>query len=65
MPPNDQKGAIQCAINEIKDMATFEKPHQYAVGTRFVLANGTVVVDQGKHTGARLGKILYGPGRRP
>jgi dihydroorotase/N-acyl-D-amino-acid deacylase len=46
----------------IKDMATFEKPHQYAVGVNFVLVNGKLVVDQGKHTGERPGKVLYGPG---
>lgn len=48
--------------NRILDMATFEKPHAYAVGVEFVLVNGQVVVDRGNHTGARPGKILYGPG---
>ena len=48
--------------DKIKDMATFEQPHQYAVGMQFVLVNGQVVVDRGKHTGARPGQIIYGPG---
>jgi hypothetical protein len=26
--------------------------------------NGQIVIDHGKHTGARPGKILYGPGFR-
>jgi len=48
----------------VRDMATFEDPHQYAVGVLFVLVNGELVVDQGEHTGARPGRIIYGPGRR-
>ncbi len=48
--------------DEIIDKATFEEPHQYAIGMKFVLVNGQVVVDQGRHTGRRPGKIIYGPG---
>ena len=48
----------------IIDHATYEKPHQYATGVEYVVVNGTVVVDQGRHTGARPGAILYGPGKR-
>ncbi|MEX0964639.1 MAG: D-aminoacylase [Pseudohongiellaceae bacterium] len=47
---------------EIKDMATFENPHQYAVGMKYVFVNGELVVEAGSHTGRRPGKILYGPG---
>ena len=43
-------------------MSTFEKPHQYAVGVQFVLVNGQLVVENGKHTGARPGQIIRGPG---
>lgn len=48
--------------DEIIDMATFEYPHQYAVGMKYVLVNGEVVVDNGQHTGRRPGRILHGPG---
>ena len=48
--------------DEIIDKATFENPHQYAIGTKFVLVNGAVVVENGQHTGARPGRILHGPG---
>ena len=48
--------------DEIIDKATFEEPHQYAIGIKFVLVNGQVVVEQGRHTGRRPGKIIYGPG---
>ena len=51
--------------DKIIDKATFENPHQYAIGTKFVLVNGTVVVENGQHTGARPGRILHGPGYLP
>jgi len=48
----------------IADRATFENPHQYAEGIRHVLVNGVLVIQDGQHTGARPGRILYGPGKR-
>jgi Amidohydrolase family/Leucine Rich repeat len=47
----------------IIDNATWEQPHQYATGVRFVFVNGKLVLDGGEHTGARPGTILYGPGK--
>ena len=47
----------------VSDKATFEDPSQYAVGVSYVLVNGTVVIDQGQHTGARPGRVLYGRGK--
>lgn len=47
----------------IVDNATYEKPHQYASGVEYVIVNGTVVLDKSRHTGARPGTILYGPGK--
>lgn len=46
---------------EVIDHATFEQPHQYSTGFYYVLVNGQLVVDNGKHTGARSGIALYGP----
>lgn len=43
---------------EVKDQATFEEPHRYASGILHVLVNGKLVVDSGKHTGARPGRLL-------
>ena len=43
------------------DKATFEAPHQYAVGFRHVFVNGKAVILDGKVTAARPGKVLYGP----
>jgi N-acyl-D-amino-acid deacylase len=48
----------------VADAATYEKPHQYPKGIPYVLVNGTIVIDNGNHTGARPGKIIYGPGKR-
>ena len=48
---------------EVTDKASFENPHQYAVGFKFVLVNGKQVVENGKHTGVRSGKALHGIGR--
>jgi N-acyl-D-aspartate/D-glutamate deacylase len=44
------------------DRATYDHPHQYAVGVEYVIVNGQVVLDRGRHTGVRPGVILYGPG---
>ena len=48
--------------DEIIDRATFEDPHQYAVGMKHVLVNGEIVVRDGAHTGSRPGRVLRGPG---
>ena len=47
----------------IADRATFEKPHQYAVGMRHVFVNGVQVLKDGEHTGAKPGRALAGPGK--
>ena len=44
------------------DKATFEDPHQYAVGINTVLVNGVIVVENGLHNGNRPGRVLRGPG---
>jgi N-acyl-D-amino-acid deacylase len=48
----------------ISDRATFEKPHQYAVGVKHVFVNGVQVLKDGEHTGAKPGRALWGPGKR-
>jgi N-acyl-D-amino-acid deacylase len=47
----------------IADRATFEHPHQYSVGMRQVFVNGTQVIRDGEHTGARPGRALWGAGK--
>jgi N-acyl-D-amino-acid deacylase len=46
----------------VSDVSTFSKPHAYARGFVYVIVNGTITVANGKHTGARSGQILKGPG---
>src|SRR5215212_27611 len=48
---------------KIADAATFEKPHQYAVGMKHVFVNGQQVLKDGEHTGAKPGRALAGPGK--
>src|SRR5437016_208427 len=47
----------------IADRATYEKPHQYAVGMKHVFVNGVQVLKDGEHTGAKPGRALWGPGK--
>jgi N-acyl-D-amino-acid deacylase len=46
----------------IRDKATYKKPHQYAEGIRDVFVNGTQVLKNGQHTGAKPGQVVRGPG---
>lgn len=42
----------------VQDRSTFEQPHQYSVGMKYVLVNGRLTVREGRHTGARSGQVL-------
>lgn len=48
----------------IADKATFEEPHQYAIGMKHVFVNGKQVLKDGEHTGAFPGRVVHGPGYR-
>jgi len=48
----------------ISDHATYAEPHRYATGVAHVLVNGAHVLRDGEHTGARPGRVLFGPARR-
>jgi N-acyl-D-amino-acid deacylase len=47
---------------KIRDQATFENPHQLATGMVHVFVNGTQVLRDGEHTGAKPGRFVKGPG---
>jgi N-acyl-D-amino-acid deacylase len=49
--------------NTIADRATYENPHQYAVGMKHVFVNGIQVLKDGEHTGAKPGRAVWGPGK--
>jgi len=46
----------------IADNATYEKPHRLPSGIRYVIVNGSVVMQDGVHTGAKPGRAVRGPG---
>jgi N-acyl-D-amino-acid deacylase len=48
----------------VRDTATFETPHSYAEGVPYVIVNGQLIVDGGKMTAARPGRVLYGPAKQ-
>ncbi|HEY2548394.1 MAG TPA: D-aminoacylase [Candidatus Acidoferrum sp.] len=54
--------AVIFDYDKIQDRSTYDQPDVTPDGIDFVLVNGQIVIDHGKHTGARPGKILYGPG---
>lgn len=47
---------------EVSDLSTFSKPHAYSAGFRYVIVNGVATMENGRHTGIRCGRVLYGPG---
>ena len=49
----------------VRDVATFDNPNQLSQGMEYVLVNGVAVIDDGKMTEARPGKVLRGQGCVP
>ena len=45
----------------IGERTTYERPHQLSTGVRTVFVNGTEVIRDGRHTGAKPGRIVRGP----
>jgi N-acyl-D-aspartate/D-glutamate deacylase len=43
---------------KVSDRATYTEPFQYGVGIEYVIVNGQIVLDRGKHTGATPGRAL-------
>jgi N-acyl-D-amino-acid deacylase len=50
--------------NAVNDLSTFQKPHQYSIGFKYILVNGKLTLDDGAHTGTRNGRALYGEGHQ-
>jgi dihydroorotase/N-acyl-D-amino-acid deacylase len=44
----------------VRETNSFDKPKSYPVGIPYTIVNGVVVIDGGKHTGARPGRPLMG-----
>ena len=45
------------------DRSTYTDPFHYSEGIEYVIVNGEVVLDQGRHTGKRPGRALKRPTR--
>jgi dihydroorotase/N-acyl-D-amino-acid deacylase len=50
--------------DKVAERGTYEKPHQVSAGMEHVFVNGVEVWAKGKHTGAKPGRIVRGPGYR-
>jgi dihydroorotase/N-acyl-D-amino-acid deacylase len=46
----------------IQEHSTYEKPNQGSTGVREVFVNGVEVIRDGRHTGAKPGRVVRGPG---
>jgi len=42
----------------VADRSTFEAPHQFCEGVSHVIVNGQIVIEMGRDTGARAGRVL-------
>ncbi len=49
---------------QLADKATFAEPLRHSVGMKYVLVNGQLVLDDGKLSKNRPGRVLRGPGYR-
>jgi N-acyl-D-aspartate/D-glutamate deacylase len=45
----------------LRDKATFDKPHQYSTGVRYLLVNGRLAIDNGQVTPILAGRALRRP----
>ncbi len=43
---------------KVGDRATYEKPHAYSEGFEYIIVNGQITAEKGKHTGVRNGVVL-------
>jgi len=50
-------------LNKIKDTATYQNPHSYPEGIKYIIVNGIIAAKNGKPTKKLPGRILYGKGK--
>jgi N-acyl-D-amino-acid deacylase len=46
-----------------RDQATYDRPHQYATGVRYLFVNGKLTIVEGRYTGERAGRVLRHQGK--
>jgi N-acyl-D-amino-acid deacylase len=62
LKPGNYADVVVFDPTKVQDHATFEKPQQLATGVDDVFVNGVQVLNDGKHTGAKPGRVVRGPG---
>jgi N-acyl-D-amino-acid deacylase len=62
LDPGDYADVVVFDPARVADHATYEHPREYATGVAYVFVNGTQVVANGEHTGAKPGRVVRGPG---
>jgi N-acyl-D-aspartate/D-glutamate deacylase len=65
LAPGSAADIVVFDAEHVRDRSTFAEPHRTALGIRFVLVGGRLVLEDGKPNGARPGRVLRGPGFRP
>ena len=55
---------VAFAPQAVRDTATYDNPRRYPEGIPYVVVNGVLVKDEGRHTGALPGRVLHLGGRR-
>ncbi len=58
--PNYAADIVVFSEAEVQDVSTFQQPHAYSKGFKYVLVNGELVVENEKHLGTKSGRALYG-----
>src|SRR6266498_3347240 len=48
--------------NKVQDISTYDHPHAYSQGFKYIIVNGVLTVENEKHLSVRAGHALYGPG---
>ena len=49
-------------LDALQDRATYDEPMQLPTGIEWVLVNGVITIERGRHTGAKAGQVLRGAG---
>jgi N-acyl-D-amino-acid deacylase len=45
-------------LERVRDVSTFQQPHQLADGMAYVVVNGQVAIDDARATGVKAGRVL-------
>ena len=63
--PGMRADLVAFDAEQVRERSTYTDPTHYSEGIPYVAVNGVLVVDEGRITSARPGRILRGPGYQP